>query len=161
MRKCRLCKVVKPLDDFYAHPQMIEGHDSKCKECAKAIVHAAKARRPEYYKEYDRDRAMLPHRVLARTEYQKTENGKQSLSKSHKKYKIKYPDRNFAVTSLNNAVRDGKISKPFNCSVCNQDRIRIHGHHNDYSKPFEVTWMCHRCHMEWHKHNEPKRIEGF
>lgn len=161
MRKCRLCKTVKPLDDFYAHPNMKEGHDSKCKECAKAIVNAAKARRPEYYKEYDRDRAMLPHRVLARTEYQKTENGKQSIVRSKMKYRITYPDRIFARTCVGNAVRDGKLIKPIKCSTCNKDRTRIHGHHDDYSKPFEVTWMCAICHKEWHKHNEPKRIEGF
>lgn len=35
MKTCIECKIEKPLDDFYKHPQMVDGHVNRCKECCK------------------------------------------------------------------------------------------------------------------------------
>ncbi len=45
--------------------------------------------------------------------------------------------------------RIGKIKKQ-PCRDCNST-IRIQGHHTDYSKPLEVTWLCSLCHAREHK----------
>jgi hypothetical protein len=39
------------------------------------------------------------------------------------------------------------IPKP--CEVCGD--VNVHAHHDDYSKPLEVRWLCPTHHMRLHK----------
>lgn len=39
-KKCFICGGVKPIDDFYKHPFMSDGHLNKCKECTKKYMHS-------------------------------------------------------------------------------------------------------------------------
>lgn len=38
-KKCFVCGQVKPLDEFYVHKRMGDGHLNKCKECCKHYEH--------------------------------------------------------------------------------------------------------------------------
>ncbi len=49
-------------------------------------------------------------------------------------------------------VERGKIKKPCKCSSCGIENKRIIGHHEDYSKPLEVIWLCNGCHLKRHTH---------
>jgi len=40
-------------------------------------------------------------------------------------------------------------SAPGKCEECGETR-KLHGHHDDYSKPKQVRWLCGRCHAEFH-----------
>jgi len=48
------------------------------------------------------------------------------------------------------AVKSGKILKPNLCSLCHIP-TRINAHHEDYSNPLDVVWLCHACHIARHK----------
>lgn len=62
------------------------------------------------------------------------------------------------------AVRRG-ILIPEPCEVCGATGImedgkrRVHGHHDDYSEPLSVRWLCQKHHHEWHKNNRAKGIK--
>lgn len=43
------------------------------------------------------------------------------------------------------ALRKGRIQKPMFCEYCGQAK-KLQAHHADYKKPFEVEWVCQRCH---------------
>jgi len=48
------------------------------------------------------------------------------------------------------AVKLGMIKKPEVCSKCGSN-IRIEGHHEDYTKPLDVQWLCKVCHVARHR----------
>ena len=45
-----------------------------------------------------------------------------------------------------NAVKSGKLKRAKSCQRCGA-RAMVDGHHEDYSKPLDITWLCRRCHM--------------
>ncbi len=53
---------------------------------------------------------------------------------------------------LREAVKNGKIERPKKCEICGggNGSIVISGHHEDYSKPLEVIWVCNSCHKQLH-----------
>lgn len=142
MKKCSKCGAEKPLDDFY-------NKNAQCKECIKKRVRENRKKKIEYYREYDRKRGKLPHRVKAVKEYAKTDAGKKSRAKAQKKYRGKYPNKYNAHVIVNNAIRDKKLfAEP--CEVCGE---KAHAHHDDYAKPLNVRWLCAEHHREWHEIN--------
>jgi len=47
------------------------------------------------------------------------------------------------------AIKEGRLH-PCHCEVCDAGP-RVCGHHEDYSKPLDVRWLCHRCHIRLHQ----------
>jgi hypothetical protein len=70
------------------------------------------------------------------------------VSLSKKEWRERNPQNKRAQEKLQYAVRKGKIKrKP--CEVCNS-KIQIEAHHDDYSKPLKVRWLCQKHHNELH-----------
>lgn len=47
------------------------------------------------------------------------------------------------------AVKEGKLLKPNFCENCGEKKD-LQGHHEDYSKPLDVIWLCFLCHCKRH-----------
>lgn len=154
MIECKKCLETKPVDAYYKHPLTSSGLDSTCKDCRKAMVAENRAKKIDYYREFDRKRANDPNRVLARKEYRKTEAGKAAVRRATLAYHKRYPAKRFAHNVVNAAIRDGKLIKPEACESCGSNK-KIEAHHCDYTKPYDVNWLCESCHKEWHKNNSP------
>lgn len=154
MKQCFKCKEVLPLEQFYRHPQMADGHLNKCKSCTKKDVKRNRDKKIDYYQEYDRYRFQNDPRVKQRHKrYAKTPEGKSALYRATKSYRSKYPEKYAAHRKLNKAVANGAIIKPDVCGRCKKETesIYLHGHHHDYSRPLDVEWICVWCHVEEHK----------
>lgn len=83
------------------------------------------------------------------------EKNKAKISLAHKKYRIIYRSLNPEKTKAQQVVyykrKIGKIIRPVICSLCGMAGVQIEGHHYNYYRPFELTWVCHRCHSKIHK----------
>lgn len=62
-------------------------------------------------------------------------------------WKARNPEKVRANTALNNALRDGRITKT-ECQAEGEHHGRIEAHHEDYSKPLDVAWLCSKHHGE-------------
>lgn len=133
LKTCFKCNEVKPLDEFYRHKQMADGHLNKCKECAKRDVGVHRLDNIERIREYDRGRANQPHRQALR-------------GRIVTEWRRNHPDRYAAHCAVNNAVRNGLLT-PLPCLVCG---CEAEAHHPDYSRPLDVVWLCSVHHKQAH-----------
>lgn len=70
-------------------------------------------------------------------------------SYQHKcQFRLRYPEKAAAHDAVRNARLRGALT-PQPCEVCGATED-IHAHHDDYSKPLEVRWLCARCHRIEH-----------
>lgn len=148
---CRQCEREVRCADFYRHPTYADGLMAICKACHRANVKANREANIEYYREFEKARANLPHRVAARAAYAKTPEGKAAITRARRAFIERNPIKRAAHVIVGNAIRNGRlIRQP--CEVCGEF---AQAHHDDYSKPLDVRWLCTTHHVEWHKHNTP------
>ena len=146
MKTCKCCGIEKELEQFYAHSKMSDGRLNECKDCSKLRINKKRKENAEHYKEYEKKRANLPHRIAAREAYAKTEKGKAAIKRAHKKYIELNPLRRAAHIAVTNALRDGKLQR-LPCFECGDI---AEAHHPDYGRPLDVIWLCVKHHKEVH-----------
>lgn len=146
IRTCKHCGADSQSVRFY------NGVGSRCAECHKRLIRENRHMNIEYYRSYDAKRYQdQPQRRAANEAYAKTDRGKEVMRATRKKWIALNQVKRNAHNRVNNAVKNGAISKPDCCMICGNSARRIHGHHEDYSKPLEVIWVCPPCHRGLHK----------
>jgi len=143
MKTCFKCHKHKPLSEFYAHPMMSQGTLNKCKECTKAD-----ARRQHHKNMAD------PQWVAAERERQRIkERGRRAAGRvlpdqvAKNRWSKRNPHKIRAQRLARAAVLSGKIPK-LPCEICGNPSAQAH--HDDYSRPIDVRWLCVKHHAEHH-----------
>lgn len=139
--RCRVCNT-SDADAFY------KGITNYCKEHWKARVKANRRAKLEQYQAYERQRANLPHRLFARQQYAATPRGQERMTAAKHRWRERNPEKRAAHVIVGNALRCGKLQRQ-PCEGCGGENV--HAHHDDYSKPLEVRWLCPACHAQHHK----------
>lgn len=62
-------------------------------------------------------------------------------------YAIKHADRHAARRAVRAEIEAGRMTRQ-PCEIC--DAEPAHAHHDDYSKPLDVRWLCEPHHREHH-----------
>jgi ribosomal protein S27AE len=60
-------------------------------------------------------------------------------------WRAKNPEKNLAHRAVFIAVRNGTLKKK-PCRRCGKSKVEAH--HEDYSKPLKVVWLCKKHHVE-------------
>lgn len=61
----------------------------------------------------------------------------------------KWPEKTLARLAVKREVRGGRMTRQ-PCERCGTTK-RVHAHHDDYSKPLDVRWLCATDHAAVHK----------
>ena len=99
----------------------------------------------KYHKEW-RDKNTDKVRASSKKSYAKRKN---EVAEYKKEYKEKFPEIKQAHWKVASALKTGKLSKPSKCCEC-ENTENIDAHHEDYSNPLEVLWLCSMCHHKRH-----------
>lgn len=139
MKLCSQCGEHKPRTEFYANKSCADRLMGKCKVCWRAQVRERRRTNPAV-QAYDRKRAKTPER------------------RAHSRavvirWRRENPEAYRAETAVGNAIRDGRLAKGEVCEHEGCGRGDVHAHHEDYSKPLEVSWLC-PLHHHRHHHQE-------
>jgi hypothetical protein len=145
-KTCIKCNVNKPYSEFYKHNMMADGHLNKCKDCTKRDV-----------REREKKLSNDPDWVNKELERQRIKSARarflfKAVNKDKKKKYIsswikKNQEKKKAHAKVSNAIKTGKLTrKP--CEICGE--MKVQAHHEDYSKPLEVNWLCSKHHGERH-----------
>lgn len=125
--KCKACGATHGSAEFY---QSIKNY---CKVHWRERVKSNRSQKIDYYRAHDRARGFRGPADLTR------------------RYKLQHPERRAAQITLNNAIRDGRVTPWPACSHpegC--ERKTVEAHHPDYSRPLDVVWLCPAHHKQAH-----------
>ena len=135
VKVCRKCGIEKDSSSFSLNHKMPSGRRHSCKGCEKAAEKARRNNKAEEIRAYDRERSKTPARIKHNTE-------------NTRKFRSKNPEKYSAHIAVANAIKSGKLVKQ-PCSVCGNEKSEAH--HEDYSKPLDVWWLCSQHHKDRHK----------
>lgn len=135
MKKCRACSKEKDLAEYYKHKQMSDGHLNICKKCTKKRIASHRLHNIERIRAYDRKRGKLSHR-------------KELSIENTRKARKRNPLYNKTHLAVSRAIKKGILTRPTICTKCNSHNVKIEGHHEDYTKPLDVIWLCIPCHRK-------------
>ena len=158
-KACFKCGETKLLGEFYRHPQMKDGRLNKCKECTKRDVNTNRSEKLEKYIAYDRKRNKDPKRkeqISASTKRQKAadpEGFRRRVNAAARRYTARNRDKKKARSVVGRAIRDGKLQRQ-PCEICGANKVKAH--HDDYTKPLDVRWLCIEHHNEHHVRERDK-----
>lgn len=184
MRICRRCKVEKDDSQFGNLKCSKDGINPRCRQCCcESVKRSIKspeaiANHKRYVSEWqkkNRDKRLEQSRawyernleraremsLKATKKYLSTENGRKKRNQSTANWDKKNLEKRRAHDRAMYAVETGKLIRPNQCSKCGKE-CKPHAHHEDYSKPLEVIWLCSLCHFYLHhksKHHRERTSE--
>lgn len=126
-KHCNGCGFDLPGEQFRKCKQTRDGLRTKCKGCEQAYDKARSESRKEYRREHrDWDR----HTEITR------------------RWRDKNKEKRRAHDAVRYALKKGTLVRQ-PCERCGSTH-RVEAHHDDYSKPLDVKWLCEEHHKQRH-----------
>lgn len=155
---CARCEGHLPLTDFPRNKWKSDGLSIYCRACVRLFYLERRAN--------DKDYSLKRNAQIRARRINKNEALLAKDRRDKKRYRALYPEKQRAKGVLRNAVSIGFLVRPKQCPACKIDdprgidgRTLIQAHHNDYSKPLEVQWLCVHCHAAMHRSQANPKAE--
>jgi hypothetical protein len=137
-RTCKACQCDLPLDAFHSVvTNGVEYHRRVCRKCVNTKLR----------QKYDQNEDGIADQRRAAAALQHVKNP-QAHYKRNIEYWRRHPKKAACAQAVKAAVKSGKLTK-LPCSVCGSKKSQAH--HDDYDKPLDVIWFCHRHHGARHR----------
>lgn len=138
-KRCSICGETKTEEEFPRDGKN-KPRRANCKLCENARTkeryHSDLKKSRDANKRYD-----IEYKVKDVDKWRKMK------SEHNKKQREKHPHKEKARKKLRSEIRAGRIQRQC-CDVCGEQKT--HAHHDDYSKPLCVRWLCVKHHNELH-----------
>lgn len=142
-KKCTTCKEIKPVTDFYKDIRRADGLKSQCKKCHSITSVLSR----------DKER----HRTRNREWMRKSKYHTREEVRERDMLRSRARGKSLEVRAralANRAIELGFLVRPERCPECGTDERTIHAHHEDYTRPLNVMWLCSECHGKRHRKAE-------
>ena len=136
-KTCKTCGETKPIEDYYRNPGMADGYLNFCNACVKVSKKEHRTKNLDGCRELARRAAKAWNKRRAVYVVQKAKDDRKN-----------FPEKFRARDALKYAVRTGKLIR-LPCEICGKEKAE--GHHEDYSRPLDVNWLCRMHHAERHR----------
>ena len=153
-KTCTKCGSLKPLVAFYFEkkrnlyrPECLICTRKRSLDYRNTHRQECNAAARQYYQDH-REQGGLRSRAYRRhhpNQIRQSEQQRYLARRSSVKYK--------AQQQVKDHVYRQTLLKPNTCSSCKKvcEPRELHGHHEDYSKPLDVVWLCRDCHWQVHR----------
>lgn len=138
LTQCRKCGEYKSRDEFYKSKSSKNGLQAKCKSCFP---------KGNERRQVDRRYGASEKGKATHKKYDDSDKGKSSQRKRDLRQREIHYDRIYARQIVSDEIKAGRLVKPSTCSVENCNK-RPEAHHDDYSLPLVVRWLCRKHHKE-------------
>lgn len=153
---CKKCSQEKPVAQFAKDKRKPMGVTKVCVDCSREYKREW-ARGSESHKAKKREYRIAHRGMHATASKRYRAKNPEKVYLSMKGWQSRNTEKRTAHITVGNAVRDGKLKKG-HCEICGCEETEAH--HDDYSKPLQVRWLCHRHHISCeHVKNPIKRNE--
>lgn len=151
-KECTKCGKDKELSEYYVRKASKDGLMPICKICSKSKEDVFRKNNKEIisarnraYRDNNKEKIKACQR-----KYMTTDKHKESNRIASKKYAEGNKEKKEAHRAVHMLIDKGLMEKADICEKCGAEN-NIHAHHDDYSKPLEIRWLCGTCHRGWHK----------
>jgi hypothetical protein len=153
---CNKCHKKHPIEFYYIDRTMTLGRSNSCKSCTAKRILENRNKKKEHYDMICAAYGRTEKALAQKRAYAKTERRRLVKEIAVAKNRNKYPEKYYARVETRKAILRGDLKiKP--CSRCGT-KTKVHAHHEDYSKIFDIVWLCYKHHAERHREiNELRR----
>jgi hypothetical protein len=149
IKVCSRCNTPRSIDLFNFSKKCLDGREGVCKDCRNAAQKITRQGRIDKISQSNREYSVRHYADMSPEQRaQKYLTDTRSRSKNRQKVNARF--------KAQRAVRAGKIlAMP--CVRCGSTNSQ--GHHEDYSKPFDLMWLCPLHHGERHRELKAEGLE--